>query len=417
MGMIELQRQDQIHFPERTAVPLIRHFKVEFLNVEGKTIGNGVFSYEASLTETTSILPYFVAENEIHIGLKHFPCRALSLRQHLPVVRDGENSAALLGFDIRPGVPNNPLPGPFVPSAGSSCELSHLLPVQLDQRVDLLDGELQFMSAKNIIQAYLEGSPLDTRVVLAALRLADRYESKLDLGLSLTNESAHSPSDRVLPCLNQEQLEELQKKAPSDPSVAFGVRCQETSAPLVPFLSTVRVPGTESWITVRKGVDAVDVGAYVWRNGEICLVFKRGLRPALAIRKLLDGEPPNPTDALTLEGIAESLEGEQTFDEIGQRAAQGVREEAGFEIIGTPVYVGSSFPSPRTHAERVFNYIVEVDPNRAVDAEHTIDERVDVWCAPTHVLISLCEKGIIQDPRLEINARLLRRCSSRMQKS
>ncbi len=388
--------------------PRLGHFDVTFLNRDGKRVGSHTFSFECSTQDSCEAVVYSYERGKLCLALEDRPPFGLHARPTLPVLREKEGSAMLLSLPQAVSSERGYLGGPYLPSAGSSTELCTLVPMPVAVAGARYHG-MSMIPVDSILSRYLQGIPVNTRVVLAALRLADFLGYHLPNTLQLGHNSGQlGPLCRHVFRANAEQLRRHLLAPPSDSAAAYTLVCTRGKAPQESFMNFRQViEASDTEVLVRKGIDAVDVGAYTWDGKELSMVLKRGLRPVLAARKILRGDNPGPTEALAYEGIAESLEGETTLTEIGERAAQGVREEAGIEPCSTPLYVGSSFPTPTKHAERVFNFLVEVDPRRAIDADHTVDERVDVFVVPVEEVLALCNDGTIKDPRLEINARLL----------
>jgi hypothetical protein len=398
----------------------IRHFGISFYSSAGAMLGEHTFSFECGAHPSTDIAFFRMQNGVLQIAVQEVFKPALALRAQLPVLTEGERFGPHRCLPSEHGWAANTLGGPYLPTAGSSTETCMLSPVEHDGSAESLDSGLKFVPVQEILSDYLGGTPSDTRLLLAALRLSARYGIPLSIDLPIEARTRfESQVDCAVPKRDAAFLRENLSAPPLDPAAAYTVLCRERPPQRQGFLRHLglEIHDDDSGIgprvgeaVIRRGIDSVDVGAYTWFDGDLCLVLKRGLRPALTARALSDGGTPAPTSALAYEGIAESLEGEMSIPEIAARAAQGVREEAGIEPIGTPIYLGSSFPSPHLHTEKVFNVLIEVDPRYAVEAEHTVDERVDAACVPVRDIIRLCDEGVICDPRLEINARLLAHC-------
>lgn len=390
----------------------IRHFAIKFFNRENNILGRHVFSFECSAPDCSDAVIYDVHRGELRLALQQYQHPALQFRRFLPVLSDGESFGSCYRLPKVCTGPAEVLGGPYLPSAGSSIEMATLVGIPSNLAGKRCET-LSFVPIKEIIARYLNGEPSDTRVVLAALRLADHlnFDFSLSLPLEPARYNGYGSGWRVAKASASSLRRHLRSRPVAD-DAAFGIECQEVDAPAKAFLTKHEL-SLDGDAVVRRGIDAVDVGAYAWDGDCLCLLMKRGIRPALAVRSLLAGKTPDPTEALAYEGIAESLEGDNSLEAIGLRAAQGVREEAGLEPCGCPHYIGSSYPSPALHTERAFNFLVQVDPTKSVDAEHTIDERIDVFAVPVGELIALCDEGTIRDPRLEINARILSRAIRR----
>lgn len=280
---------------------------------------------------------------------------------------------------------------------------------------------VQFIDAQSIVDNYLSGTLHDLRLVLATFRLAKELGYILNVKLQLTSDSKNCVLSRnPIPVLNAQEVTSLISSMPADKTVVARIAVQEVSDSPSPFIQLKRFSvanhdahgltlGTyEADVALRRGLDAVDVGCYTWIDGQACMLVKRGVRPVIAIRALKEHPLSTDPSPLGIEGIAESLEGERDLRSIAERAKQGIREEAGLEPSHQPMYVGYTYPSPGVNPERVYNFLTEVIPDTPAVAERTLDERVDLFYLSLHTLIELADKGIIRDPRLELNAHLLK---------
>jgi hypothetical protein len=273
----------------------------------------------------------------------------------------------------------------------------------------------RFISLQDIATGYQSGSTHDLRLLLAAFRSARVLGESLSLATRLSSSTRENTSPGNIPIASHEKVKDWIRSMPEEDRVAF-VSMKECQTPRKPFLSAAQVAvqlapeSTLQELTLmqRKGNDAVDVAAYTFINGRVHLLVKREIRPALALPDLLTGKPSSLLRATSLGGVAESLEGELTLQEIGERGAQGVREEAGCEPAGPAQYFGFSYTSPATALERAYHFAVEVDPRVKSSFTPDIDEVVDLAYLDIEDVIALADEGIIQDPRLELSAHLLK---------
>lgn len=395
----------------------LRHYAVSFADRNNTVVGSGVYSFDCSTTYREITVPVRFDGRSAFLGVQKQIPVIVALRQGLPVIRSGEDC---IGHDcatqwVLPELrwaQRAPLGGEYLPSAGSAIETVYLTEAVVPSELQVSSADVTFVTPQRVIDAYFAGHVIDLHVLLASLRIADRYHVPLALPKILTRHRAGVAGDcGHIISTDASGVAAILCAPPRDRTAPWIVRCTEVDAPSRAFMqemSVLQLTGEKSSVLMRKGFDAVDVGCYRWEGERACLILKRGMRPSLPIRSLVCGKDTS-APAVALEGIAESLEGEQTIDDVALRAAQGVREEAGIAPVGTPRYVGSVFPGRDRWAERVFNCFVEVDCQQRCDAPYTVDERLEVFSVPAEEVIALCDRGVIHDPRLEINARLLNR--------
>ncbi|MBN8548517.1 MAG: hypothetical protein J0M12_04300 [Deltaproteobacteria bacterium] len=435
-----------------------KNYSVEFYNRDGDSLGDQIYTIESKQSQDVlDVVPYLEQDGKILIAMNERIRPALAARsvlmgnseqetkgllwnlpgRYLPPSQTGEIVQSELRAFLRAGLgltqqgEAHQLGGSYLPSCGASPELCVMMAVPVDpiasdaqvsyQRNFEASRCVRFIDVQAIVSGYLEGTQHDLRLVLAAFRLAkDRgYEFRLRLPLSSDSKNSQVKTSHVS-VLDASEVKSLLASSPCDDSVVARIDVHEVAASGSPFIKLKRFAVTnhdregrplesyEADVALRRGIDAVDVGCYTWINGELCMLVKRGVRPVIAIRAL--NEHPLHTDPspLGIEGIAESLEGECDLAAIRERAKQGIREEAGFEPSHQPIYAGYSYPSPGVNPERVYNFLTELIPDKPVEAAHTIDERVDLFYLSVDTLIELAEEGVIRDPRLELNAHILK---------
>lgn len=381
--------------------PMLGHFRVEILDIDENKLAESVFSYDCKQQTENTTVHFWLSNGQLQVLTDQFEYAGTKIRRVFPYICKELECGKVWDLPRQEDVESSQLGGEFLPSAGSAIQVNRLTAHHVE---DDRAKNLPQSSAVELLQRYLSGEPQSTTAVLAILRLLDGLKIPFcpELPLAKRHErSAH------LPLWTADQLKERLTTAPEERGAAFKVRCEREFVQERPFLQTMNVG--HDLCFYRRGMDSVDVGGYLWNAGQLCMIIKRGLRPALVVRELLETGSYQQTGAVAYEGVAESLEGELTIAAIKKRASCGIREELGFEPTGEPYYVGSSFPIPSRHLERAFNCLVEVDPSVTVNAHYTVDERIDRFCVPVNEIIELCNQGIIKDPRLEINARLLAR--------
>jgi ADP-ribose pyrophosphatase len=162
------------------------------------------------------------------------------------------------------------------------------------------------------------------------------------------------------------------------------------------------------------GLDAVVV--VIWRraHGRIEVLVRDALRPPLALGR--DPERQTVPDARAYlhltELVAGILEaGDRGPDGLRHRAAEEVREEAGYTVDAAAVIVlgAASFPSPGSLAEKFHFLAVEVDPAAAAtppagDGSPMEEGALIRWLDLDEALAS-CTRGDIEDLKTEVGLR------------
>jgi len=389
----------------------VRHFEVSFLSHDEGVIQKNTFSLDCSNTEVVmDFLPFYRDGSDIMVGLSREVKPALLFRRQIMM---GDDSPWHLGSRQVERLENLPprmfhAGGNYFPSAGGSLEVARSF---FSSDPKACHGG-KFFSAQAVVDSYLRGEFHDLRALLGIFRLSDELNIPLKVDLKL-DRTSHAPETSLIP---SRPLRSLSPSNSYSPQVA-SVNCREVEAPPNPFLNsysssrifrTLDQAAAEHEIVVRRGIDAVDVAAYSVVDDEVWLVIKKGIRPSMPAREMLLGNKHRVFTEFEYEGIAESLEGEGSIEEIALRAIEGVREEAGVETKGAPIFLGWSYPSPERNPERAYNFLIKVDPQTPSEACCTLDERLDVCFARVEDVIAAGAKGWIKDPRLLVNAYLIR---------
>lgn len=431
--------------------PGVRAFAVSLLNGRGEATPERVFSFYVVLERTAAIIPYCIGELGVSVWAQQQEYPAMAARD-IFVNSPGPKESGILPSAISLpdesflaqgsrdrlkssiakdiGLVEQEAPlrlshaGP--PSAGTGTQLVTLWGLGVAATPTIQRGASQksghgsFIPASSVIDAYLRGEIRDLRLVVGTLALCHRLGVPLSIELPLTkNGPGLAPPPGVHMPETSEELRAIISAPPKDPSALASVSVRETTMGASQFLQAHEVEvtrvkdarGQESYrtqICTRKGFDAVDIVAYHFVDDKVRLLAKRGIRPANAVRRLLsEGHSNDGGASLTLESVAESLEGETTMEGIARRAAAGVAEELGMGVLSTPVIIGMSSPCPERNIERVYEALVEVDPHVSVEAEHSIEERVDIFSLRPQDVITLFESGDLRDLRLALQAYLL----------
>ena len=171
------------------------------------------------------------------------------------------------------------------------------------------------------------------------------------------------------------------------------------------------------FIVRPKGTDAVVVAIFHRGSGEVRVLLRECLRPAIALGRPA-AELPVP-DTRQYLGLTEVVAGIIERDDVGEtgvleRAAIEVREEAGFVVEPSRVFRlgAATFPSPGTVPERYHLMAVEVDTLEAAeppagDGSPMEEGAVLRWMALPDA-VEACVRGDIEDAKTELVLRRLR---------
>jgi ADP-ribose pyrophosphatase len=165
-----------------------------------------------------------------------------------------------------------------------------------------------------------------------------------------------------------------------------------------------------------KGIDAVVVAIFHRTGGEVRVLLREGLRPALALGRAPEDLPV--PDGRTYVGLTEVVAGIIEKGDVGeagilQRAAIEVEEEAGLVVPAARVFRlgAATFPSPGSIPERYHLVAVEVDdpkPPRAPAGDGSpMEEGASIRWMALHDAIAACVRGEIEDAKTELALRRL----------
>lgn len=183
-----------------------------------------------------------------------------------------------------------------------------------------------------------------------------------------------------------------------------------------------RADGTSSaeyecdFVVRPKGIDAVVVAIFHRSGGEVRVLLREGLRPALALGRAPQ-DLPIP-DARSYVGLTEVVAGIIERSDVGeagilQRAAIEVEEEAGLVVPPSRVFRlgAASFPSPGSIPERYHLVAVEVDdprpPRPPAGDGSPMEEGASIRWMELEAAIAACVQGEIEDAKTELALRRL----------
>lgn len=160
------------------------------------------------------------------------------------------------------------------------------------------------------------------------------------------------------------------------------------------------------------GQDAVVVAIYARVAGEIRVLVRQCLRPAIALGRDAAKAPlpeaqPELFQTELVAGIVE------VGDQLADRAADEVHEEAGFAVAASAVTVlgAGMLPSPGCMVEKFYFTAVEVDPatqQALVGDGSPMEEGATTRWLALDDAIAACVRGEIPDLKTELGLRRLR---------
>lgn len=159
----------------------------------------------------------------------------------------------------------------------------------------------------------------------------------------------------------------------------------------------------------RPRLDAVAV--LVYRRGEAGLevLTRKSLRPAALFRRGQDMAVPDEASHLRVEEIVAGLLEPADKGEAGlrHRAAEEVREEAGYEVRPEEVRLlgGAFFVAPGIISEKIFPAAVEVTgkEGRVPEGDGTpLEEGTELRWRSAAELLAACQRGEVPDAKTEI---------------
>lgn len=389
----------------------VRHFEVTLSDAQQRPVERPrIFSFDCRMGGEHSLV--VLDERGAHLFLTVEKPLPLALRAHLHPDSPGgaQEEILCLPRTALPLASSTPLGNRFFPSVGGSVEQIHFLTTSKDQLEQVAPAtSLTPFTLRQVVEGFLDQKITDLCTVVAAFRAARAFGIPVSLEPRIKYWTNHSQYSGIIPRFS---LEEAQRwiLSPCPEGRVATITAREVPAPPNPFLSAIQVSRDSDTATVvrRRGVDAVDVIATCLIYERPHLLVTREIRPALAVNELLsNGGHEVTVTANALGGVAESLEGEDSWTGIGMRALQGIREEAGCEPLGTAMPLGFTHPNPRHSLERVYVCAAEVDPYKRSSCPLDVHEVVDYALIDAEDVLRLSDLGLLHDPRLELSAHLL----------
>lgn len=297
------------------------------------------------------------------------------------------------------------------PSSGSSLEhvafrMQRVLPpdeldsMKVGQRYEPVLRR-KFFKLQEVVDGFFAGTIRDLRLVLAALRLAEHFGVRIDVDLNLPQPEWYG--DKALgqtiaetidpPTQNQfTRLEEV-RSTEGDFLKMQSWRIQNTNG------SGVSIDEPYVVETVNRVCpDAVDVFGYGFHEGELCVSFHIGERPAMLARQHFP-LALNSTDSLFhVEPVSRVIPAGADLSKIAAIALSGLKQEAGLEADEVGFVSPWLCPSPGILGEKVRLAFVPLSgQSSSTPAVVEVD-----------TLLSLCKSGVVRDLRLELGVRLLK---------
>ena len=330
--------------------------------------------------------------------------------------------------------PLEQLGGSYFPSVGHSPELAYPRAVRVKRpsardRVAAGEGgidvsRIKFETPSQVIAKYLQGEYRDTRLALLAFRLAESKGVPITLDLGLPTPTPQRLSAAAAARIaDGKKLRSLASEVRATAGEVASVEVSEVPTSAQPFVtaSTFRATNLDASgaqlgaayeiVSIeRRQRDSVDYGAYFQADdGKIYVAVKRGVRPVIAVRDegthFFHAQAP----AIQWEGVAGSLPNEESTDLArSRRAVTELHEEVGALPLHPPRKVGVDMPSPGYSNERVHRFLGEIAAEPTQRPHQGLDESVNIAYVELHELLALGRQGYIRDPRLLLNAHLLR---------
>lgn len=380
----------------RDSGAVLNHFDVDYLGHNGAVLTKQCFCFAKSdPVPINEVIRFGYKQDELYVELSSV--RELGLNGRSDVQAGLSRDVVIsLRREASPINEARPLGAPFSPSIGTSPQEIQLWAIESEVMPD-------WIRASEFIDRYLKDPDFvpGLSALLAVVRLSQQgWETPTSRNLSV------SPDGFPFPLLGGSPLE--RRVGVDAISSIAGIRMSPSANPPTnPFLKVFDVSDRLQTVPMvaRPNLDAVDSSAYFIYDGKPWMILIRSVRPA---RFAHDAPGVFTADKFTIGGVAESLEScDVSREKIIERAIAGVHEEVGVMESGPAMYLGSAYSDPGSSLERIHNVLVRIDPTTPSGALCGLDERVDIFAAPASEVVSLAERGLIHDPRLELNARLL----------
>jgi hypothetical protein len=395
-----------LELSQTTLPKLLEHYDVDFIDRGESVVASKCFCFaRTELLPTPEFVRYGYRDGELFIDARVGEYPGLKHRRALTGDEAGEGVLTLRKERVEGGAYHR-IGAPFPPSIGTSGRMVELFGASGDVKPG-------WISAREIVTRYLNDRSFNVSVsVLTAIgRLGGLRSAAVEGAQSAAEGGEVCRATPVFPLLSYAEV--LARIAEPELTAIAKVRIAPAACePAKPFLKLLPVPnsGGAEWMVIRPQLDAVDVCAFFMHRGEPWMVAIRSIRPAKIIAELNGVASPVTvaSEFFSIGGVAESFEpGDRSEADIVARACAGVEEEVGVTCRGPGVYLGSSFADPSSQLERLHNVLVEIDPASPSGVGCDVDERVDLFATRAADIVALADAGVINDPRLELNARLL----------
>ncbi|HYO59873.1 NUDIX hydrolase [Archangium sp.] len=159
----------------------------------------------------------------------------------------------------------------------------------------------------------------------------------------------------------------------------------------------------------RPRLDAVAVLVYRRGASGLEVLTRMNLRPAAYFRRGQEMTVPDPTTYLRVEEIVAGLLEPEDKGEQGlrYRAAEEVREEAGFEVKSEEVQLlgAGFFVAPGILSEKIFPAAVDVTGRKQGVPQgdgSPLEEGSHLQWRPIRELLEMCRRGDVPDAKTEI---------------
>ena len=160
----------------------------------------------------------------------------------------------------------------------------------------------------------------------------------------------------------------------------------------------------------RRALDASVMVAHHEHEGRVCVWLRSSLRPPVALREAMGGEPSSPPLSPVLWEVPAGLV--EPGESPRAAAAREIAEELGFDVPEEKVLeLGpAAHPAPALIGELHYFFHVEVDPKTRTEPAgdgSAVEAGAVVVAVPLDEALAACRRGHIRDEKTELALRRL----------
>lgn len=319
--------------------------------------------------------------------------------------------------------------GCLYPSIGGDCEMDKVFHVQLNPGGQFDSDYIVYwkdfggnrvvssMTPQEIIDGFCKGEIFDMRLLYATLQFAHQRNIKLDLPLwlkanKLTEYNITMPNGRqvwnTITVANRKEIVSAHKQASNIADIKLRQKSFDPQKDRFVHESTFELTNTyddgatetyrAEWL-VRQTPDSIDVGGYFFSGGKLYMTCRLAVRPGILARNFKPHPIASSVDPVHIEWISG----------LGNRSVEDIiYSESGCQT-GNAQHIFSYFPSTGHSPEKVDLYMAEFDPSAQVPiAKEFGCIEAKLYCVEVDEMIDMGRQGIIDDPRLLIQAYILK---------